>query len=133
MSHEASVSFGGRTWSLQTYHTDHTLSSPRSDVPWILLGGGLLLTALLLTPALIRVRGLCQDGKTLAKTRKSLDESTKRFEAIVDSMADWVWEVDAEGRYTYCSSRVQEILGYAPEEVLASLPSISCRRRKPGE
>ena len=33
-------------------------------------------------------------------------------------MCDWVWEVDTEGRGTYSSPRVRDLLGYTPEEVL---------------
>lgn len=30
--------------------------------------------------------------------------------------SDWVWEVDADGAYTYTSPIVQEILGYRPND-----------------
>ena len=36
--------------------------------------------------------------------------------------ADWVWEIDAGGRYTSCSDRVTDVLGYAPEEVIGRAP-----------
>lgn len=32
--------------------------------------------------------------------------------------ADWIWEVDAQGRYTYASDGVETMMGYKPEEVL---------------
>ena len=44
--------------------------------------------------------------------------SEKRFKDIANSMADWIWEVDAEGRFTYCSDKVQDILGYTADEIL---------------
>jgi PAS domain S-box-containing protein len=49
-------------------------------------------------------------------------ESQKRFQDIALSSADWVWEVDAQGRYTYCSDRVVEVLGYTVEEMLGKTP-----------
>ena len=122
LSHEASISFGGRTLSLQTYHTGRYLSSLQSGTPWIILVGGLLLITLLVAPALIRARSFDQEGAMLDETRRCLEESNARFGAIVDSMADWVWEIDAEGRYTYSSTRVEEILGYAPKEILGKSP-----------
>ncbi len=52
----------------------------------------------------------------------ALKESEKRFRDIVWSSADWIWEVDAEGRYTYASESVMELLGYTPEEVIGKTP-----------
>ncbi len=49
-------------------------------------------------------------------------ESEKRFRDISHSMADWVWEVDREGRYTMASGRVEQLLGYKPEELLGKTP-----------
>ena len=37
-------------------------------------------------------------------------------------MADWVWEVDLEGRYIKCSEQVESTLGYSPEEVIGKTP-----------
>ena len=42
--------------------------------------------------------------------------------AIVDSMPDWLWEVDSQWRYTYCSPRVESHLGYTPAEMLGKTP-----------
>ena len=33
-------------------------------------------------------------------------------------MSDWIWEVDAEGRYTHCSKHVEIFLGYTPDEMI---------------
>ncbi len=33
-------------------------------------------------------------------------------------MSDSVWEVDSEGRYTYCAPQVEQILGYCPREII---------------
>lgn len=49
---------------------------------------------------------------------KKLKEEKKRFEDIAVHVGEWVWEVDKEGRYTYSSPVVEEILGYKPEEVI---------------
>jgi len=52
----------------------------------------------------------------------ALKESEKRFRDIVWVSADWIWEVDAGGRYTYASESVKDLLGYAPEEVIGKTP-----------
>jgi PAS domain S-box-containing protein len=48
----------------------------------------------------------------------ALQESNKRFSDIVENSLEWIWEVDAKGKYTYVSPIVEQVLGYRPEEVL---------------
>jgi len=55
-----------------------------------------------------------------AETR--LTESEGRIRNLVETSSDWVWEVDAQGQFTYVSPRVRELLGYEPEEVLGKTP-----------
>lgn len=45
-----------------------------------------------------------------------------RFRDLVESINDWVWEVDAEGRYTYSSPRSRDLLGKEPDEMLGTTP-----------
>ena len=52
----------------------------------------------------------------------ALRESETRLRDLTLTTADWVWEVDANGRYTSCSDRVKDVLGYAPEEVIGRTP-----------
>ena len=49
---------------------------------------------------------------------EALRESEKRFRNIALSMVVWIWEMDENGVYTYCSERVENILGYSPEEIV---------------
>jgi len=55
-------------------------------------------------------------------TEEALRESEERFRGISHSMADWIWEVDKYGRYTFASGMVKEILGYEPEELIGKTP-----------
>ncbi|MDD3530186.1 MAG: PAS domain S-box protein, partial [Gallionellaceae bacterium] len=48
----------------------------------------------------------------------ALRESERRFQDIAAASADWIWEVDREGRYTYVSGGVEDMIGYRPEEML---------------
>lgn len=47
-----------------------------------------------------------------------LENEQKRFKDIAANTGDWIWEVDAQGRYTYSSPLVEKMLGYSPDEVL---------------
>jgi phosphoserine phosphatase RsbU/P len=55
------------------------------------------------------------------QAEESLRQSEKRFRDITEYAAEWVWEVDAQGKYLYSSPVVEQLLGYTPEEVLGEL------------
>src|SRR3972149_9438959 len=47
--------------------------------------------------------------------RKKAEE---RFNQVAENAGEWIWEVDANGLYTYSSPVVERILGYEPEEII---------------
>jgi len=49
---------------------------------------------------------------------EAVRRSEERFEQVAQSSQDWIWETDREGRYTYSSRAVKQILGYGPEEMI---------------
>jgi PAS domain S-box-containing protein/putative nucleotidyltransferase with HDIG domain len=49
---------------------------------------------------------------------KSLEESKERFRNLLETTSDWIWETDREGRYTYSSPHVLDLLGYQPEDIV---------------
>lgn len=49
---------------------------------------------------------------------EALRVSEERFQQIVENAVEWIWEVDADGLYTYSSAMVEKILGYTPEELV---------------
>ena len=53
---------------------------------------------------------------------RALRRSEEQYRQIVESSNDYVFETDAEGRITYCSDRVQDVLGYPPEKVVGRTP-----------
>ena len=66
--------------------------------------------------------GIVMDITDRKRAELARTESEKRFQDIVEASADWVWEVDAEARYTYVSDSVEKLLGYRPEEILGRTP-----------
>ena len=48
----------------------------------------------------------------------ALRKSEERFRQVAENAKEWIWEVDADGFYTYASPVVGKILGYKPEEVV---------------
>ena len=49
---------------------------------------------------------------------EALEKSEARFRSLVETSLDLFWEIDEEGRYTYISPKVKDILGYEPEAVI---------------
>ncbi len=56
------------------------------------------------------------------RTEDTLRESREQFQGLVETLYDWVWEVDAGGKYTYVSPQIKNILGYEPGEILGKTP-----------
>ena len=52
------------------------------------------------------------------RAREALAEREQRFRDVAESSGEYVWETDAEGRYTYLSERVEAVLGYSRVELL---------------
>ncbi|MFH2124470.1 MAG: PAS domain S-box protein [Pseudomonadota bacterium] len=68
--------------------------------------------------------GLCIVRDITARKQRllALQQSEEKFRALVESTSDWIWEVDRDAHYTYVSPRVEDLLGYTPEEVLGKSP-----------
>lgn len=51
-----------------------------------------------------------------------ITESEGRFRDVVEAAGEYIWEVNADFRFTYVSSKISQVLGYSPEEVLGHSP-----------
>jgi PAS domain S-box-containing protein len=52
------------------------------------------------------------------QSEAALKESEERFRQVAETAGEFIWEVNAEGLYTYVSPTVEKILGYTPEELV---------------
>jgi PAS domain S-box-containing protein len=66
-----------------------------------------------------QLRREAQEGRLV---ELALRDSEARLQDLALTTADWLWEVDAGGRYTACSDRVTDVLGYTPEEIVGRTP-----------
>ena len=55
------------------------------------------------------------------QAEEALRKSENRFAQVVESAGEWIWEVDADGLYTYSSSAVEKILGYRLDEIVGRI------------
>jgi PAS domain S-box-containing protein len=58
--------------------------------------------------------------KVVRKNRleQSLLKSEKRFQDMAENTSDWIWEIDAQGKYIYSNPVVEDIIGYSRDEVI---------------
>jgi diguanylate cyclase (GGDEF)-like protein/PAS domain S-box-containing protein len=54
--------------------------------------------------------------------RQALEHERDRLQGLINTNSDWIWEVDAQGRYTFVSEHSRQLLGYAPEQMLGRTP-----------
>jgi len=52
------------------------------------------------------------------RVESKLKASEEQYRSLLESVSDWIWEVDADGVYTYSNPGVKTILGYTPDEVV---------------
>lgn len=58
----------------------------------------------------------------VTEAQRATQASERKFRDLVENSADWIWEIDAEGVYTYSSPQSERILGYKPEEIVGRTP-----------
>ncbi len=67
------------------------------------------------------VRGffvLAHDISEAERAERALIESEQRFRDLTGIASDWFWETDQEGRFSYISSRMQEVTGIPTTSLL---------------
>jgi PAS domain S-box-containing protein len=67
-------------------------------------------------------QAIVQDITRLKETEKMLWGSRERFQSLVETTSDWIWEVDRTGVYIFSNQKVKDILGYGRQEVLGKKP-----------
>lgn len=55
------------------------------------------------------------------RQREELRESKRRFDQLAEQNRSIVWELNTDGLYTYISDIVEQVLGYAPEELIGKV------------
>jgi len=68
------------------------------------------------------VQSVMRDVAEQRKVRELLVEREKRFRDVLEASGEYVWEADAEWRYTFLSERVETVLGYLRHELIGRTP-----------
>lgn len=61
---------------------------------------------------------IVRDITARRQAAEALRQSEEKFRSLLESTTDWVWEVGADGCYTFASPSVETLLGYKPQEVI---------------
>ncbi|UCD23592.1 MAG: PAS domain S-box protein [Gemmatimonadota bacterium] len=68
------------------------------------------------------LEGFVVDLSRQKEVERALFHTQQLYRHLVETVEDWIWEVDIHGVYTYVSPRVVDILGYEPSEVIGNTP-----------
>ncbi len=66
----------------------------------------------------VSVLATIQDISERKRIEQALKENQEFHAHLVDSIQEWVWELDRNGFYKFASRQVKELLGYEPEELV---------------
>ncbi|MFA6126795.1 MAG: PAS domain S-box protein [Bacteroidales bacterium] len=66
--------------------------------------------------------GTVHDITERRQTEMALEQSEERLRGIISNIADWVWEVDEKGVYTYSSQAGIDYFGKSGDDVLGKTP-----------
>ena len=56
------------------------------------------------------------------RVERELEEGRKKYQTLIELNADFVWEMDAQGRYTYCSPQMEQLWGLKPDDMIGRTP-----------
>ena len=62
--------------------------------------------------------GVVRDITERRRATAALRDSEKRFRHVAENAMDIIWTITLDGRFSFVSSAVQQMLGYVPEEAL---------------
>ncbi len=68
------------------------------------------------------VIGALSDITESKRATEALRENETRLRDITSSLADWVWETDEHGVYTYSSQKGRDLFGQHPEDIIGKTP-----------
>jgi len=62
------------------------------------------------------------DITPLKQAEEALRESQRKYQDLTETTSDSIWEMDSQGRYTYCSPQMGKLWGIKPEEMIGKTP-----------
>ncbi len=70
----------------------------------------------------VSAAAICSGRRHTARLLAERLRSEQRLRDVVEAAGEYIWETNAEGRYTYVSDRARDILGRSPEQMIGCQP-----------
>ncbi|MBP1927733.1 PAS domain S-box-containing protein [Methanolinea mesophila] len=64
------------------------------------------------------LRWVIRDITEGKRAEEELKASRAKYQALTETTSDFIWETDAQGRYTYCSPQMERLWGLRPDEMI---------------
>ena len=101
-----------------TYNIEHRILQPDGTLRYV-HGQAEVMQGLDGQP--ISMLGTYHDITERKLAEERIRESEARFKQVAESAGEWIWEVDTDGLFMYCSPAVEKILGYRPDEIVSRM------------
>ncbi len=75
-------------------------------------------TDYILKSNLMRLAAAVQRALREASLQSAQRRSERQLHDTVETSQDWIWEIDASGKFQFCSPAVTRLLGYRPEDLI---------------
>ncbi len=70
----------------------------------------------------IGIVGISHDITNRKKREEQLRENQQKYKALIETSSDFIWEIDPQGHYTYCSPQMETLWGLKPSEMIGKTP-----------
>ncbi|MDA1117178.1 MAG: diguanylate cyclase [Proteobacteria bacterium] len=102
------------------YVEEHRYRSVDRDWKWLLSRGKV--TERDASGRALRMTGINLDITARKRAELALRDVEARYRDVVEASGEYVWETDAQWRYTYLSARVESVLGHLRADLLGRTP-----------
>jgi PAS domain S-box-containing protein len=121
-SHEQFVSLGERArialLAGETFHDELLMRRRDGSDFWLRLSGRMVEQ----TAPEFGYAWVIEDISERKQGETALRQQEERMRLLVETTADWIWEMDERCIYTYSSPQVKNLLGYEAEEIVGKSP-----------
>jgi PAS domain S-box-containing protein len=69
-----------------------------------------------------RLASVLTDITERKRAEAEIEESRRKYQALIETTSDFIWEMDALGRYTYCSPQMEKLWGIKPANMIGKTP-----------
>jgi sensor domain CHASE-containing protein len=109
-THFEDIDLDGSAWRIW-YEPNNDILLAQKQASWFIVGMGFIasLIAGVIVYNLMRWPQRMQSNLEAANTKARVSQS--RFEDFARASSDWIWETDADGRFTYFSENMAQVIG----------------------